>query len=154
MTDVVKAKKVNSRAKGVAFELKVAKLFAAALGIKLRRTPLSGGWSHGNPETAGDLVCVEDGVDFPFCVECKCEENWRLESLFTDNHNWFDKYWAQLDSETTAGHVSILVFTRNRAQIFVAFRAADFDELPVIRKLCVEEYTITLLSDFLAAVTV
>lgn len=110
---------VNGRAKGAGFELRVAKLFSEAMGVKLRRTPMSGGWSHDNPEVTGDLVCVEG--NFPFCVECKCEEGWRLESLFAPKHTWFDNYWAQLKRECPADKIPLLVFSRARQPIFVAF---------------------------------
>lgn len=111
---------VNGKQKGATFERTIAKMFADAMGVKLRRTPMSGGWSHGNPETAGDLVCI-DG-EFPFCVECKCEEGWKLESLFTGSHRWFDNYWAQLTRECPAGKEPVLVFNRARQPILAALR--------------------------------
>lgn len=122
---------VNGKAKGATFERTVAKLFADAMGIKLRRTPMSGGWSHDNPDTAGDLVCIEG--EFEFCVECKCAEGWKLESLFTGNHKWFDNWWGQLMRESPAGKVPILVFSRARHPILAAIDAGS----PHIRSLSV-----------------
>lgn len=110
----------NGRAKGAGFELRIAKLFSAALGIRLRRTPMSGGWSHDNPDVAGDLVCIEGS--FPYCVECKCAEDWRLESLFTSSHKWFDDWWGQLLRECPDGRIPLLVFSRARMPVFVAMR--------------------------------
>lgn len=111
---------VNGKAKGANFELRVAKLFSDALKIKLRRTPMSGGWSHDNPEVTGDLVCVEG--TFPYCVECKCAEVWNLATLFAGNHKWFDNWWAQLMRECPASKVPLLVFSRARQPIFVAMK--------------------------------
>ena len=110
-------KKVNGRAKGASFELVVAKAFSEVFGYKIKRTPLSGGWSHDNPETAGDLVCNTKGADWPYCVECKNGEGWRLESLFTDNHKWFDDWWLQAVDECPTGKYPILVFSRNHAPV-------------------------------------
>lgn len=114
----------NGRAKGAGFELKVAKAFSKALGVKLRRTPMSGGWSHDNPDVQGDLVCVEG--DFCYCVECKCAEGWKLESLFTGQHKWFDDWWKQLMAECPADRVPLLVFSRARMPTFVAMRIDDY----------------------------
>jgi hypothetical protein len=114
---------VNGKNKGASFERTVAKLFSDALGVKLRRTPMSGGWSHGNPETAGDLVSIEG--EFPYCVECKCEEGWHLETLFTGNHKWFDNWWKQTIRECPDGKIPILVFNRARQPIFAAVLYSD-----------------------------
>lgn len=117
----------NGRAKGAGFELRIAKAFSSALGVKLRRTPMSGGWSHDNPEVSGDLVCVEG--EFKYCVECKCAEGWRLESLFTDSHVWFDGWWAQLMRECPADRIPLLVFSRARMPVFVAMRYDEADNV-------------------------
>lgn len=125
--------KKNSRAKGSRFELDVAKAFSDAFGIELRRTPLSGGWSHSNPAVAGDLVCITEDTDFPYCVECKNAEGWMLDSLFTDKHQWFDNWWIQLIKECPEGKEPLLVFTRNRAPAYIAtydlYRISDIDVL-------------------------
>jgi len=114
----------TSRNKGNAFERKIVKMFSDAYDVKLRRTPLSGGWAQDYSGAAGDVVCVEDGAEFPYCIECKCSEGWRLESLFTDNHAWFDNWWQQMLDECPEGKVPLLVFSRNRTPTFVALRWA------------------------------
>jgi len=116
---------VNGKAKGAGFELLIAKTFSEALGVKLRRTPMSGGWSHGNVETAGDLVCVDKNITFPYCIECKCCEGWRMEALFTDKHAWFDNWWEQTMRECPAEKIPILVFSRARQPVFAATRPQD-----------------------------
>lgn len=110
----------RSRDKGAGFERQVAKIFGEAYGIKLRRTPMSGGWAQGAEEVAGDLVSVDPDYEFAYCVECKKQEGWRLESLLTGNHTWFDDWWRQLMNECPNDKTPLLVFSRNRAPIFVA----------------------------------
>lgn len=114
---------INGKAKGTTFERTVAKLFSSALGVKLRRTPMSGGWSHDNPATAGDLVSIEG--EFPYCVEAKCQEGWHFETLFTSNHKWFDNWWEQTIRECPASKIPILVFSRARQPIFSAVLYSD-----------------------------
>lgn len=141
----------NGRAKGASFELRVAKAFSEALGVKLRRTPMSGGWSHENPDVAGDLVCVEGRFDY--CVECKCAEGWRLESLYTSSHKWFDGWWKQLMDECPADRVPLLVFSRARMPTFVAmqYNTARGISVHAITHLNTEVgvITIVLMDDFL-----
>lgn len=117
-------KKKNSRKKGSSFELDVAKAFSETLGVELRRTPLSGGWSHSNPAVAGDLVCMNNEIHFPYCVECKNSEGWTLDSLFTDKHKWFDDWWAQAIGECPEDKVPLLIFTKNRSCALVAMYAS------------------------------
>lgn len=143
--------KVNGRAKGATFERLVAKLFSDALGVKLRRTPMSGGWSHDNPEVAGDLVCIE-GI-FPYCVECKCSEGWHFETLFTDNHKWFDNWWDQLIRECPSSKIPVLVFSRARQPVFSAvLYRLDWPDLSTNQLIIFYNNTpivISLLSDLL-----
>lgn len=115
----------KSKNKGAGFERQVAKMFSEAYGLEFRRTPLSGGWAKDSDVAAGDLVCVDD-PDFPYCIECKKSEGWKLESLFTDNHAWFDNWWKQVVDECPEDKEPILVFSRNRMPIFVAVRTDMF----------------------------
>lgn len=144
----------NGRAKGANFELRVAKRFSAALAIKLRRTPMSGGWSHDNPDVAGDLVCIEG--EFPYCVECKCAEGWKLESLFSGSHVWFDNWWAQLMRECPREQIPLLVFSRAHQPTFVATLPAQTSGISVhaimYLNLLDTSVAILLLEDFLAAI--
>lgn len=118
----------HSRNKGNELELIVAKAFSKAFGLQIRRTPLSGGWSHDNPETAGDLVCTTPGANFPYCVECKNVEGWKLESLFTEQHKWFDDWWQQARTEAK-GKTPILVFSKAFAPKLAVIRSDELDEV-------------------------
>ena len=114
----------KSRNKGAAFENKIARMIGSALGVALRRTPLSGGWACGSANVAGDIVCVDDNINFPYCVECKKQEGWKLESLLTRNHAWFDVWWDQLIVECPNEKLPVLVFSRNYQPEFVAVKAS------------------------------
>jgi hypothetical protein len=128
----------HSRNKGNSLELIVAKAFSKAFGVTIRRTPLSGGWSHENPETAGDLVCTTPGADFPYCVECKNVEGWKLESLFNDNHKWFDDWWRQARDESN-GKTPISVFSKAFAPKLAVIRTSDLDEIQsAYLQICVD----------------
>lgn len=116
----------KSKNKGSGFERQVGKILSDAFGVELRRTPMSGGWATGYDNAAGDLTCL-DG-DFPYCVECKKSEGWRLDSLFTNDHQWFDDWWAQLIRECPSTKQPLLVFSRNRAPIFVASHWLPYTE--------------------------
>lgn len=113
----------KSRNKGASFENKIARMIGSALGITLRRTPLSGGWATGNANVAGDIVCVDDTINFPYCVECKKQEGWKLESLLLYDHAWFDAWWEQLMTECPNTKIPVLVFSRNYQPEFVAIKA-------------------------------
>ena len=109
----------KSKSKGAAFERKVAKLFSDAYEMDFRRTPLSGGWAKDAEVAAGDLVCLGDD-SFPYIVECKKQEGWSFESLFTPDHAWFDCWWEQAVEECPNSKEPLLVFSRNYMPILVA----------------------------------
>lgn len=143
----------KSKDKGADFERLVAKMFANVYGMLFRRTPLSGGWAKDADVAAGDLVCVDD-PDFGYCVECKKEEGWCLESLFTDKHAWFDAWWKQLVEECPEDKEPLLVFSRNYMPIFVAVRSAaiygfSFQFLFLHHESEEQAIVVALLEDFL-----
>ena len=107
-----------SRDKGASFERKICKVMGDAYGVELRRTPLSGGWAQHYDDVAGDVVAVKG--KFPYCVECKNSEGWKLESLFTDKHAWFDAWWNQVLNACPWDKTPLLVFSKNFTPIFVA----------------------------------
>lgn len=122
---------VDGRRKGSNYENKIAKLFGEAFGMEFRRTPLSGGWAKGNPGVAGDLVCMDmDPGDFLWHIECKNAEGWKLESLFTSKHKWFDDWWDQAVRECPDGKSPVLVFSRAYIGDFAACRLCDFGAMP------------------------
>ena len=110
----------DSRSKGARFENTVAKMLGDAYSLNLRRTPQSGGWSRGAEEVAGDLVCVDKEYDLQYCVECKKQEGWNMDSLLGYDHIWFDNWWRQCKSATPNGKDPLLVFSRNYAPVYAA----------------------------------
>lgn len=113
-----------SRRKGVRAELDVARILGAWWGCEFHRTPASGGsklkvdWS-----LAGDLVTTDQ--TWPFHVEVKRREGWRLEQLFAGPCAWLTTWWAQTVRECPAGRTPLLVFGRARAPWLVAMRPSD-----------------------------
>jgi hypothetical protein len=120
---------VNGRQKGQTAERKLAKVFATWWGSEFARTPLSGGFAtpkfRDDWDAAGDLVTPDK--TFPFCVESKKVEGWILDQLLTSDKTKMNSWWHQTRSETAAGKVPMLVFTKNRAPTFVMMRQQDVE---------------------------
>ena len=111
---------VNSKHKGDKFERKVASILGDWWGFKFSRTPQSGGahWLSDN-NAVGDIVSPPQ-ADFPLVIECKHRENWTIENIMLNNkepHTW----WEQVIKDSNrVQKVPCLIFTRNRANTFVA----------------------------------
>jgi len=123
-------KRVNGRKKGQAAERKLAKLFADWWGSDFARTPLSGGFATAkfreDWNACGDLVTPDS--TFPFCVESKKVEGWKLEQLLTSDKTLIHQWWKQTVEETPEGKKPLLVFTRNRAPLFAMMLGFHFYE--------------------------
>jgi len=143
----------RSKEKGAAFERRICKILGDAYGIELRRTPLSGGWAQHYDDVAGDVVAVKG--TFPYCVECKKEEGWKLESLLTDSHAWFDAWWMQTVNACPSGQVPLLIFSRNYMPVFAASNCEDllsdlrYGNIDVSYAI-IEDIAIMLLDNFIA----
>ncbi len=92
----------------------------------LRPTPMSGGWSA---MPLGDIqlspVLKGEVKDFPFYVECRNRESWRLEQLFNSLgpiRAWWDETSAKA---AEVKKCPLLIFTRNHCPSFAMFRMAD-----------------------------
>jgi len=111
---------VNSKQKGNTFERKIAKVLGDWWGFKFSRTPQSGGshWLADN-NAVGDIVAPPQ-ANFPLVIECKHRENWTIENIMLNNkdpHTW----WEQVITDSNRiGKAPCLIFTRNRANTFVA----------------------------------
>jgi hypothetical protein len=111
-----------SRQKGASNERVVAKMFEKWYGKKVRRTPLSGGWSSAAFGVTGDLVCEDP--HFPFHVECKKREDWQLDDLITGVRARDERsilaWWQQTLDTCPKDKEPLLVFTRNgKAQLIL-----------------------------------
>jgi hypothetical protein len=95
---------VNGRAKGSRGELMVANIIANwwhryEPAARFIRTPLSGGWQHGDRKVAahfkacGDLMSTT--TSFPFCVEVKWREQWSINSFLDGKLGSHWEWWRQ-----------------------------------------------------------
>ena len=122
---------VNSKKKGDTFERKVASILGEWWGYKFSRTPQSGGahWLSDN-NAVGDIVSPPQ-ANFPLVIECKHRENWTIENIMLNNkepHTW----WQQVINDSNrVQKVPCLIFTRNRANTFVAlpYKEEIYEEL-------------------------
>lgn len=108
---------VNSRAKGSAYERKIAKVFDDYHGGTWRRTPMSGGWSKSSDYgVAGDLVCT---AETPLHVELKNREGWDLTDLLlgirTKGTTSILEWWKQTarEAKNNKKQIPLLIFRRN-----------------------------------------
>ncbi|NJL54162.1 hypothetical protein HC928_02600 [bacterium] len=125
-------KRVNGRKKGANAERRLAKLFSDWWGTEFARTPLSGGFStktfREDWNAAGDLVTPDPA--FPFCVESKKVEGWKMEHLLTQKNSLLHDWWNQTLKETPEGKIPLLVFTKNRTPLFamMPWRSGKFKQ--------------------------
>jgi Holliday junction resolvase len=113
-----------SRRKGKTFERAVAKQMTEWLGFKVSPTPSSGayGTREGWTSLSGDLMFAED---FPFYVELKNRETFKLEDLFSlSGHFWDWQATAWADAKKN-GKRPMLICKRNHAEPFVFLDGAD-----------------------------
>lgn len=111
----------TSRNKGSNFERLVAKKFEEAYGVKLVRTPLSGGLakSSNKQDFKGDIVCAEEDVDILLGIECKNQKTWSLPA-------WL----KQSEEETPDGKVPCVVFHKHgTSKDYITLSLDDFLEL-------------------------
>lgn len=133
--------KINSRRKGHAAERKLVKLFEAWWGEPFFRTPGSGSFvtrgfvRKDGVDLAGDIVTTDSG--FPFCIESKKVESWKLEQLFSNSEKTiFQDWWEQAASEGhTVGKVPLLVFSKNRSENFMAMRVDHAQAFGILEHL-------------------
>jgi hypothetical protein len=76
----------------------------------------------------GDVSSHDEA--FPFSVECKCQEKWRLEMIVEGRCAWFTKCWKQCVDDAIKGRkIPMLVFTRNWIGDYVAIPEIVWVEL-------------------------
>lgn len=108
----------KSKAKGTAFEAKIAKRFTEEFGKEFRRVPLSGAleWMK------GDIVCIKDTAWFPWCMELKHYKEINWNSLLTAKSADMYSFWEQTVREAKVMEKEpLLVFRWDRSKDYVAF---------------------------------
>lgn len=92
----------SSRAKGGNYERTIAKKFKDKLDVELKRTPMSGGFAKGSSKASefrGDIITVDDSIDFKLHIECKSHKTWKL------------KEWIrQAQEDCPKGRIPVVVF--------------------------------------------
>lgn len=121
----------SSKNKGSSYERKIAKVFKDKLDIELKRTPQSGGFAKDTEkgeEFRGDIVCIDDSIDFKLHAECKDHSSWSLPS-------WL----RQAEEDCPQGKIPIVIYHRRQknkdgkriqeAGDFVSLSLEDFLDL-------------------------
>ena len=131
----------SSRAKGGNYERTIAKKFKDKLDVELKRTPMSGGFAKGSSKASefrGDIITVDDSIDFKLHIECKSHKTWKLKE-------WIE----QAKEDCPKGRIPIVVFHQGQrnengkrveeADDYVCIRLDDFldivNGLPIFKKL-------------------
>lgn len=78
-----KSKKGKSaKIKGASYERTISKVFKKHLDVDLVRTPQSGGFAKTSTkadEFRGDIVSLDDSINFNLHIECKNQKTWKLK---------------------------------------------------------------------------
>lgn len=134
----------RSREKGFRFEINMAKKFQAWWQTPVKRVPLSGAygaeWGLAGdlmfgrswlPEALAELADVPPEMinkppPFPYYVELKKRESWKLEHLLTSDKGPVKDWWVTAVSEAEiARQRPLLIVARNRVDPLVVMRAQD-----------------------------
>lgn len=127
-TEKTPKKKINSKAKGSSYELKVAKILSQWWGEEFHRTPMSGGlhWKADN-RVAGDIVTPPDSL-FPFSVECKKREEFTFEQILKGTGD-VEKWWKQCIGDCKRVSMKpMLIFSKNFAPNYLMIDYVDFSK--------------------------
>lgn len=154
---------INSKAKGSSFELKLSKMLTEWSGETFHRTPGSGAlhWSN-DKRVVSDIVppatLMEKG--WQFSIEAKnVEYPWEF-SMLMEGTSLFWTHWNQCLSDAQREcMVPLLVFKKNRRDIYTAMRTKNFDELGIqpseVLRLKANGHDLTILKfrDLLESIT-
>ncbi len=121
---------IKSRGKGKRGERNICSVMQEWWGSgEMRPTPSSGGWDDtGQFKMRGDIVS-SDKV-FPFSVEVKNREEWKLGALFTSNKSPIHKYWEQAaDATIDTDLIPMITFTKNYHPTFVGLPYSLYESI-------------------------
>src|SRR3990167_5276986 len=121
-----------SKAKGRNFENQVAKIIRESLGFPDKKHYHNSRGSGAHFTSKGDLTTSSKFRKvWPFCVECKKQEaTWTYKNIFTVTYGEFMKtnihqWWLQAVDETPKGLNPMLIFSKNRENIYVVVCLKD-----------------------------
>lgn len=108
----------KSKAKGSAYEQKIADLLSKEFNKEFRRVPLSGSIDY----LKGDIWTPHDTAWWPYCIECKHYKEIEWNNLLTSKTTNIFGFWAQtLREAETMNKKPLLIFRWNRSKDFVAY---------------------------------
>lgn len=122
----------NGRQKGNTAEREVARMiqtwWAGSMDAKAKfvRTPLSGGWGTAQVRTefraSGDLMTTS--YTWPWCVEIKRREGWKLSNVISGEKSPIWEWWAQTTKAAEEAVAEpMLWFRKNQEPWFVMLDA-------------------------------
>lgn len=108
----------KSKAKGSAYEQKIADLLSKEFNKEFRRVPLSGSIDY----LKGDIWTPHDTAWWPYCIECKHYKEIEWNNLLTSKTTNIFGFWTQtLREAETMNKKPLLIFRWNRSKDFVAY---------------------------------
>lgn len=140
----------KSKAKGSAYEAKIATLLTKEFKKEFRRVPLSGAleWMK------GDIVCIKDTAWFYWCIECKHYKEINWNNLLTAKSTEMYSFWEQAVREAKVMEKEpLLIFRWDRSKDFVAYNdeIVQVDNFIHVKSFG-HEFKIALLSEWIDAV--
>lgn len=140
----------KSKAKGSAYEAKIANMLTKEFGKEFKRVPLSGAleWMK------GDIVCIKDTAWFHWCIECKHYKEINWNNLLTARSTEMYSFWDQAVREAEVMEKEpLLIFRWDRSKDFVAY-ADDIVQLEnyIEVKSFGRQFKIALLTEWIEAV--
>jgi hypothetical protein len=91
----------SARRKGSGYENAIAKRFHEKWGVRLVRTPSSGGFQKqsDNETLRGDISSIDKNVRFLLHIECKNHKTWTLK-----------KWWGQTTEDCPSDNIPLLIY--------------------------------------------
>lgn len=139
----------KSKAKGTAFEAKIAKKFTAEFGKEFRRVPLSGAIDY----LKSDIWVPSDTAWFPYVIECKHYKDVKWNGFLTAKSSDIYKFWEQASEDAnTMDKKPLLVFRWDRSKDFVAY--SDDTQIDNYVEVCSfgHKFRISLLDEWIPVI--
>ena len=139
----------KSKAKGSAYEQKIATRLTSEFGKEFRRVPLSGSIDY----LKGDIWTPRDTAWWSYAIECKHYKDIQWNNFLTSRTTDMLSFWRQTMREAEVMKKKpLLIFRWNRSKDFAAFN----DDLKVSHYVKVKSFNckfkITLLDEWIKCV--